>query len=414
MSRLLISLAACHAASASVLGPGGADCVRDGGVHRERDFAPRALVVDVRADFASLAGAGLFGMAGSGGRSGDEDHLRSAEYCDPAGRPDRAVGDWGAFFCLWDRLDALRQELATATGCPLLPEMELHYVHYPPGGFYGRHVDDYNYDPQAVAPADPAVDGGRRAISFICYLTPPETPWQPADGGQLRAFAPGSAEGGEDDWEDVQPDSGSLVLFDSCRVEHEVLPTNRPRDCLIGWFHTPRSTPLSALRGGWTVSAPAAATSAPAAATPFASRRAHTRLDATTESPTDVATLQPTIRGPSLLQCSPGGVAHHRLSNRVGVPLSASFMVPLGGLARAVGRARQPVMELKPPPLALPRVAELVETTFVRSCMDLARGDVTTLKLFIAAAIGGVRLGARFPELMAALGTLTQLYYIHG
>eukprot|EP00747_Dinoflagellata_sp_TGD_P219230 gnl/TRDRNA2_/TRDRNA2_91380_c0_seq1.p1 gnl/TRDRNA2_/TRDRNA2_91380_c0~~gnl/TRDRNA2_/TRDRNA2_91380_c0_seq1.p1 ORF type:complete len:276 (+),score=42.18 gnl/TRDRNA2_/TRDRNA2_91380_c0_seq1:1-828(+) len=54
-------------------------------------------------------------------------------------------------------------------------------------------------------------------------------------------------------------------------------------------------------------------------------------------------------------------------------------------------------------PLTLPRVTELLEPTFVKACMALATGDVTVLKLFIAAAVGGFRLGAELPELFNEL-----------
>ena len=38
--------------------------------------------------------------------------MRSATYCDPVARPDRSIGDWEAFVCLWERLDMVREELA--------------------------------------------------------------------------------------------------------------------------------------------------------------------------------------------------------------------------------------------------------------------------------------------------------------
>ena len=36
--------------------------------------------------------------------------------------------------------------------------------------------------------------------------------------------------------QELLPQSGSLVLFDSKRVWHEVLPTLRERACLVGWY----------------------------------------------------------------------------------------------------------------------------------------------------------------------------------
>ena len=208
--------------TASVLEASAAESIRAGRVHQE-SFAPPLLVNHLRADCAALDDEGYFQSAGSGGRAGAVDTMRSALYCDPVGR-DRSVGMWDAFFALWERLDAVRQELAVSLGLPLLEDMELHYVDYQRGGYYQRHVDD---DLQAAgAPS-------RRCVSFVLFLTPADEPWEASDGGALRAY---QADGVS---QDHLPTSGSLALFDSCRVEHEVLPTTRSgRLCLIGWFHT--------------------------------------------------------------------------------------------------------------------------------------------------------------------------------
>ena len=100
--------------------------------------------------------------------------------------------------------------------------------------------------------------------------------------------------------------------------------------------------------------------------------------------------------------------------------LSAALSSPLSGCwsrCDAVTRLASPTLfrtpsvrlavaaEGTPPPapLTLSKVAELVEATFVRACMDAARGDVTTLKLFIASAVGGYRLGVPLPALGSAV-----------
>ena len=99
--------------------------VCEGRVHQEHGFAPQRLVQDLRYDVSALADAGLFAPAGSGGRSGRDDTMRSALYCDPVAR-DRSIGHWDAFFALWERLDIVRQELEEAMGLPLLENMEIH------------------------------------------------------------------------------------------------------------------------------------------------------------------------------------------------------------------------------------------------------------------------------------------------
>lgn len=227
MSSLLIVLSVAHCA-ASLLRESAPATLASGGVHVEPAFAPSRLVSDLRADIAALDQAGFFSAAGSGGRAGSEDTLRAAEYADPIGRP-RSIGDFEALYCLWERLDMVRKELGGALGRELLPDMEIHYVRYDGlrGGYYGRHLDDVH---------DEAADlfenrSSRRRLSFICYLTPPDADWSQSDGGIFRAF---DELGGH---QDILPTSGTLVVFDSCAVEHEVLPTRRERLCLIGWFH---------------------------------------------------------------------------------------------------------------------------------------------------------------------------------
>ena len=53
-----------------------------------------------------------------------------------------------------------------------------------------------------------------------------EPKWSSSDGGELRVYH-GEAEDSEATREDVLPESGLLVLFDSKRVWHEVRPTQR-------------------------------------------------------------------------------------------------------------------------------------------------------------------------------------------
>jgi hypothetical protein len=98
-------------ASATILDAGASEVIGSGRVHQELNFAPPRLVNDLRADVAGCVEAGLFKAAGSGGRQGEADAIRSALYADPIAR-DRSVGNWDAFFALWERLDLVRQELA--------------------------------------------------------------------------------------------------------------------------------------------------------------------------------------------------------------------------------------------------------------------------------------------------------------
>lgn len=209
--------------------------ISKGGVHLEEAFAPLRLVEDLRSDVRALKKAGLYAQAGSSALGyGESNGMRLASFCDPVDR-NRSVGDWFAFVALWERLDMVRQQLEDELQVSLLQEIEIHYVQYPKGGFYRRHVDDFDS-------AEPR--SSRRHVAFICYLTP--LGWRPADGGALRVFV-------GDKHTDIQPSPGTLVLFDAFKVQHEVLPTARERDCLVGWFHiscahNPLNCPLPAQR----------------------------------------------------------------------------------------------------------------------------------------------------------------------
>ena len=78
---------------------------------------------------------------------------------------------------------------------------------------------------------------------MLLYLTPDD--WREADGGQLRIHGAGDAANGglqsaHGAMRDVAPTAGTLVLFDSAAVPHEVLPTRRERTVVVGWFLEPR------------------------------------------------------------------------------------------------------------------------------------------------------------------------------
>ena len=228
--HLALALLCLPRAWSLVLDPSFHEILLAGRIHREPNFVPRRLVESLRSDVAALESMGLFAPAGSGEHgSGESNGMRRAEYADPIDR-DRDLGEWDAFVDLWERLEAMRLEISDALyPIKILDEVEIHYVRYPIGGFFQRHVDEV-IDPEEETPAS------RRAVSFVCYLNEPG--WSPGDGGALLAHhSPGPME-------EFLPESGSLLLFGSLQVEHEVLPTNRERTCLVGWFHTP------SVRGG--------------------------------------------------------------------------------------------------------------------------------------------------------------------
>lgn len=103
-----------------------------------------------------------------------------------------------------------------------LEDFEGHFALYPPGAFYQKHVDRFR-------------DDDRRAVSAVFYLN---EDWQAEQGGALRLYLPNG------ETRDVLPQAGSLLLFLSADMPHEVLPASRDRLSLTGWFRRRGNGPL--------------------------------------------------------------------------------------------------------------------------------------------------------------------------
>lgn len=111
---------------------------------------------------------------------------------------------------------------------PLDPQLaELMYAYYPHGGYYRRHRD-----------AEAATPSAWRQYSFLLYLN---ENWDASvDGGALRLHR----DSGHDtlpadelpNFVDVPPHEGTLVVFRSDLVPHEVLTTYKERSAVVGWF----------------------------------------------------------------------------------------------------------------------------------------------------------------------------------
>jgi SM-20-related protein len=128
--------------------------------------------------------------------------------------PDEIPGElselWAVFLALRDSLNR-RAYLG-------LDRMEVQVARYPGGGAaYERHRDAF-----------PAPPGGRpnRRVTAIYYANPA---WGPDDGGVLRLH-------GGNGPVDVAPVLDRLLVFQSERVEHEVLPARMPRCAVTAWF----------------------------------------------------------------------------------------------------------------------------------------------------------------------------------
>jgi SM-20-related protein len=179
------------------------------GWSRQNIFLPDDLTVALAAECRARAAAGELAPArvGRGATSEVQESVRG----------DRIQWLEAGQSAACDRYMGLMDSLRLALNQSLflgLEDYESHFALYPPGAFYRRHVDRFRDD-----------DG--RVVSAVIYLN---TAWLPDDGGQLRLFL--------DDGRthDVQPSGGCLVVFLSGEMPHEVLPANRERLSLTGWF----------------------------------------------------------------------------------------------------------------------------------------------------------------------------------
>jgi SM-20-related protein len=95
-------------------------------------------------------------------------------------------------------------------------EYEAHFALYSPGDFYKKHWDSFR-------------GAANRMVTTVSYLNPD---WQQDWGGELVMYN----EQDTDIIGTVTPEMGTLVLFMSEQVPHEVRPTLQPRASIAGWF----------------------------------------------------------------------------------------------------------------------------------------------------------------------------------
>ena len=111
------------------------------------------------------------------------------------------------------------------------------------GGFYTAHRDGVSNSFQELGLLQwmKLACYRARVVTAILYLNESTPPWeQAANGGMLRLYIGANS---KDDIgttavsvHDIAPVGGRLVLFDSQKVLHEVLATNRDRYAITVWF----------------------------------------------------------------------------------------------------------------------------------------------------------------------------------
>jgi SM-20-related protein len=95
---------------------------------------------------------------------------------------------------------------------------ESHFSHYAKGDFYKKHKDAFKGE-------------DNRVLSVVVYLN---RDWTPADGGELIIYDKNSS--GSSSKVMVNPSFATVVVFLSEEFPHEVLPAQRDRYAIAGWF----------------------------------------------------------------------------------------------------------------------------------------------------------------------------------
>lgn len=119
--------------------------------------------------------------------------------------------------CLYLTLmETLRQTLNRELFLGLF-ELEAHYAIYPPGAFYKKHFDSF----QGAA---------NRIVSVVTYLN---FNWPNDGGGELLIYPANSS---TDMIHSVRPEAGTLAVFLSEEIAHEVRISHYQRASIAGWF----------------------------------------------------------------------------------------------------------------------------------------------------------------------------------
>jgi len=212
-----------------------------------KEWIPKDLVEELRNDINTIRSKGKFNIARIGQDSTNtlNTDIRIAETCFLGESKLADVPSGGAREKMYQVLDQLRADLS---GNEILDECdsssgelvkaaaaldaslsELLYAYYPTGGFYRRHTDSVVGSASVL-----------RTYSLLMYLN---NDWKESDGGCLRVHLDSGQDflpQGEDaNYIDVEPKGGTLVLFKSDRIPHEVLDTQSERMAVVGWYNRP-------------------------------------------------------------------------------------------------------------------------------------------------------------------------------
>ncbi|OYQ79511.1 SM-20 protein [Ignatzschineria sp. F8392] len=122
----------------------------------------------------------------------------------------------------FEKMEDIRQSLNRELYLGLR-DFETHFCRYPSGAYYKRHNDN-------------ARNQNRRKITTVLYLN---ESWQPGDGGELLIYSREQPDSDEVILT-LPPKAGQMILFLSEDFPHEVLPTQKMRESITGWYLTER------------------------------------------------------------------------------------------------------------------------------------------------------------------------------
>jgi SM-20-related protein len=176
------------------------------------DFIPDHFVRELQQEARHYWQQGAFRQAGVG-QADDfaiRDQIRTDRvmWLDP-------VNATGSLHHYLELLDELKM-LINRTLYLGLFEYEGHVALYQPGSYYRKHLDQFQGD-------------DLRTVTAILYLN---NDWCDTEGGHLRIYT----DEHEQHYQEVLPHAGQLVIFLSSRFVHEVMPANRERLSITGWF----------------------------------------------------------------------------------------------------------------------------------------------------------------------------------
>lgn len=172
---------------------------------------PPELVAALRADLLARRDAFAPAGVGRGGERVTAVRRDCTHWLDGGSAPQREL------LAEMERLRlGLNRELLLG-----LFDFEAHYALYPPGGYYRRHFDAFR-------------GSASRILSTAHYLN---EGWQPGDGGELVLWDAADREVAR-----LAPHAGAALFFLSEEFPHEVLPAQRERLSIAGWFRVNGST----------------------------------------------------------------------------------------------------------------------------------------------------------------------------